>query len=328
MPWKAFIFALLLAGVAVGQSSMQNVAYRPQPRIVIPNVEPAQIIVSTNGTVTANPERNLRYTDFVLCAVDQTGSLTNPVLFQYSTVDTNAQSSAVVFYQRAGTNWPSAMQRRAGSSYTATNWTYTVSTNSLAYYTNWNFVVSATNCPGWVSNSANIAYSKITNASLVLQAGDIIFTNYAPIYTATNALYVYTYGATSNGGSQFQYMRRFNPDGTASTETKGSFVRSGITAEIKTNFWSTSLTTNASYEVTTVNILSIGAASSNEAAAIEVFPVRQPSNRAWMKQTNPDVKWMALLSNSSNFYSTAEGSPVWFNCWVEWVDKIPTNGVF
>jgi len=306
---KAFIMVFVAAQMCSGELAVFNVPYRPQPRILIPHVEAPPILVSTNGTVTANPLRDLRYTDFVLCAVDQTGTKTNPVLFQFSTVDTNQQDSAVVFYQRAGTNWPESMERRAGSSYTVTNWSYTYTTNSYAVYTNWNLVVSETNFPAWIASGGYVYTNIQAPAGLV-----------APVYSNKIFDTEVIYGRAATNGLWH------SDDGMFSASTQ--FIRAGMTAEQKTNFWWSTVTTNSSYEIVTVNILSIGAASSNEAGAIEVFPVRQRSNRSWMRQQNPDVKWMALLSNGSNFYSTADGDPVWFNCWIEWVDRIPTNGVW
>lgn len=333
MTGKAFILAALAAGAALGQSSMQNVTYRPQPRVIIPHVEAPQIIVSEGGEVAANPERGLRYTDFILCAVDQSRSDTNEVLFQFSTLDSQAQSPAVCFYQRTGADWPQSIKRRAGNTYTVTNWTYTPVTTYHGYVTNWQAVISDTNCPdyfydveGTWTNVSSVAVPGVTNYSRFV----------APFYLDTESGTSWLMYCRTNGGTTwaaysyntFQEIKEWLYQPSLYLYST-NFIQPGMVAQgNKTNFWTSTVTTNATYEVFSYTVLSIGATSSNEAAAIEVYPVRQPSNSKWMRPANPDVKWMAMLSNGSNFYSTAAGDPVWFNCWVEWVNKIPTNGVW
>jgi hypothetical protein len=76
-----------------------------------------------------------------------------------------------------------------------------------------------------------------------------------------------------------------------------------------------------------LRLASVVAASSNMAVAIELYPSRLPGSWSWMTQGNPRVKWMCLLSNGIDFYRDAQsGEPMWFNCAVEWVDKIPAEG--
>jgi hypothetical protein len=325
MPWKSVILALLTAGPVFGQSGLFNVAYRPQPRIIIPTVEPSPVIVS-NDTVVVNPHKDLRFTDFYLAAVDQTGTLGNPILFEFSSVSTNEQSGAVVFYQRAGDEWPSNLLRRVGSTITVTNEVLTVTSETFGVFTNWNSVVSSANFPSWIYNNSDNEYCyHISGASKSVRIGSSSYTTlYAPLFEAgsTNSSY-YAYGATSVGGSTYRYIS-YVQIGNAymlSVDTSGAFFRSDIVAPEETNFWYQTDVTNISYEVISANILSVAVASSNEASAIEVFPIRQ--GQKWMKQTNPDVKWMCLLSNGVEWYSTPAGDPVWFNCAVDWVDRIP-----
>jgi len=338
MTGKAFILAALAAGAALGQSSMQNVTYRPQPRVIIPHVEAPQIIVSEGGEVAANPERGLRYTDFILCAVDQSRSDTNEVLFQFSTLDSQAQSPAVCFYQRTGADWPQSIKRRAGNTYTVTNWTYTPVTTYHGYITNWQAVISDTNCPNYFYDVEG-TWTNVQSLSVI--SGPVDSARFAaPFFLLSEAgnngwLYARTNGGTTWAAYTFNTFQEPDLDGLSRWKYQPllyshstNFARAGMVVQQKTNAWTSTVTTNATYEIFSYTVLSIGSTSSNEAAAIEVYPVRQPSNSKWMRPANPDVKWMAMLSNGSNFYSTAAGDPVWFNCWVEWVDKIPTNGVW
>ena len=322
---KAVILALLSACLSFGASAIYNVPYRPQPRILIPTVEPSQTIVSTNGAVIANTNRNLRLCDFYLAAIDQTGSLTNPILFEYSSVSTNEQSAAVVFYQRSGPDYPASLLRRLGATLTVTNEIITVTNQTVGIFTNWNLVVSATNYPAWVyvNGDSVYCYKSTESSKTVWYSSTSNKTLYAPIFTNGNSSFVYAYAATSNGGSQYAYynMAHIGSTTTLLSWVVGDFVRSGVVAPEQTNFWYQQDFTNVSYKVVSANILSVAAASSNEASAIEVFPIRQ--GQKWMKQTNPNVKWMCLLSNGVEWYSTASGDPIWFNCQVDWVDRIP-----
>jgi hypothetical protein len=71
---------------------------------------------------------------------------------------------------------------------------------------------------------------------------------------------------------------------------------------------------------------SIQLVSGNSACAIEVYPSIRAS---WMFQGNPNVKWMCLLSNGIDFYRDPQsGEPMWFNVEVEWVDRVPQEGVW
>jgi hypothetical protein len=312
----AVILVLLVAGRVFGQSGLYNVSYRPQPRVIIPTVEPSAAIVS-NNTVIVNPNKDLRFCDFYLAAVDQTGAHTNPVLFEYSSVSTNQQAAAVVFYQRSGQDYPASLLRRLGATITITNQLATVTNQTVGVFTNWNSVVSATNFPTWVY--VGEYYYHQTNSSLFVTNSEAkaSTTLYAPVFKTSGAHY---YGATGAGGSSYRAVSgTFDQFEIAAL---GDFwLRDSITAPEETNFWYTAAFTNYSSEIVSANVLSVQAASSNEASAVEVFPLRQ--GQKWMKQTNPDVKWMCLLSNGLEWYSTPAGDPIWFNCAVEWVDRIP-----
>lgn len=313
----AVILALMLSGQAFGQSSLFNVPYRPQPRILIPTVEPSQTIVSTNGTVIANTNRALRYCDFYLAAVDQSGAYTNPVLFEFSSVTTNAQSAAVIYYQRSGANWPESLIRRAGTTYCITNWTTNINAIVSGYYSNWN-----SRAIDYDFHPSYIIISNLYMDDFYKWQG----TNYyaANPYYETNATNPYKscfYWTTNN--LTWRFSRGLTITGTLFTAT--TFTNTKVRAPIETNVWTTNYTTNITSEVFSETIMSIRASSSNEASAIEVYPLRQ--GQKWMKPTNPDIKWMCLLSNGLGWYSTPAGDPIWFNCLVEWVDKIPEKGV-
>ena len=301
----------MLSGQAFGQSSLFNVPYRPQPRVLIPTVEPAQTLVSTNGTVIANTNRALRYCDFYLAAVDQSGAYTNPILFEFSSVTTNAQSAAVVFYQRSGANWPASLLRNAGSTYCVTNWTYAVVTNASGSYVAWQGVLSLTNYP------SRVTWKGSNFVAMGSSAGMPRF--YKNQYTAPTGTGSFEY-VYSGSGTVWQIKT-----GASIAYNSPAFTNSIVTSTQETNFWTITYTTNAASEIQSATIMSVSATSSNEASAIEVYPLRQ--GQKWMKPANPDIKWMCLLSNGRGWYSTPAGDPVWFNCLVEWVDKIPTNGV-
>lgn len=312
----AVILVLMLSGQTFGQSSLFNVQYRPQPRILIPTVEPSQTLVSTNGTVIANTNRALRYCDFYLAAVDQTGTYTNPILFEFSSVTTNAQSAAVIFYQRSGANWPASLLRKEGSSYTVTNWITTVTTNPVVgVHTNWNLVISSTNYPTYVTyKGSNFVWNSTYN-------GMPRFFKHPSV--APVGLYGYYYEYTGTG-TAWQIQHSTNVTKIIDYASP-SFTNSTVRSTLQTNYWPLTYTTNVTSEILSETIMSIRSASSNEASAIEVYPIRQ--GQRWMKQTNADIKWMCLLSNGLGWYSTPAGAPIWFNCLVEWVDKIPPQGV-
>ncbi|MEI7850651.1 MAG: hypothetical protein WCH86_02350 [Kiritimatiellales bacterium] len=313
-----FIVALMLSGQTFGQSSLFNVPYRPQPRILIPTVEPSQTLVSTNGTVIANTNRALRYCDFYLAAVDQTGTYTNPILFEFSSVTTNAQSAAVVFFQRSGSNWPSSLLRREGSTYVITNWTTLISTNVTGIYTNWTEVIASNNYPAYVAyKGSNFVYGG-SNANVRSKP-----TFYKNQFTAPAGPFTYYYEYTGTATTWVIY--HYSGTNRVTDYTAAAFTNAVVSAPIQTNYWLTTYLTNTTSEMLSANVLSISQTSTNEASAIEVYPVRQ--GQKWMKQTNPDIKWMCLLSNGKSWYSTPAGDPVWFNCLVEWVDKIPAQGV-
>lgn len=324
------ILALLLSGSVFGQSSLFNVPYRPQPRVLIPTVEPSQTLVSTNGAVIANTNRALRYCDFRLVAVDQTGVYTNPILFDFSSVTTNANSAAVVFFQRSGSNWPASLIRRHGSTYIVTNWAASVVTNVEQRATNWNQFISASNYP---PNGAGILGAiKWNGYEFKIQTpaynGKIQFS--ANPYTQTNGNgYWYRY-ESNNVWAVRQSCRDYTMDLSPINDngpivvSYSTFTNSFVTTTNLAINRVTVISTNLTSEIQSATVMSISQTSINEASAIEVYPIRK--GQQWMKQTNPDIKWMCLLSNGREWYSTAAGNPIWVNCQVEWVDKIPTQG--
>lgn len=316
------ILALMLSGQAFGQSSLFNVPYRPQPRILIPTVEPSPVIVSTNGTIIVNTNRALRYCDFYLAAVDQSGTYTNPILFEFSSVTTNAQGAATVFYQRSGADWPASLLRNAGTTYCRTNWTTTTNRTRVSSHISW---LSA-------ELSFNFHPAYITYQGMrYIHSGENLWGGYGE-YFETNPYMQ----ATNQYTDKYKYYGRATSGGvwrvaTNITLTGGiifssaTFTNASVSAPAETNYWSTNVTTNVTSEVLSETIMSVRAASSNEASAIEVYPMRQ--GQGWMKQTNPNIKWMCLLSNGRGWYTTPAGDPLWFNCLVEWVERIPENGV-
>ena len=67
-------------------------------------------------------------------------------------------------------------------------------------------------------------------------------------------------------------------------------------------------------------------ASGNCAGAIEIYPSIKGKG-GWMKQGNPNIKWICFLSNGIDFYRDPDsGNPMPFDVAVEWVDKIPKAG--
>jgi hypothetical protein len=272
------ILAFLAAGQGFGQSGMYNPVIHQQPRILIPYVEAPAVLVDTNGTVTANPYRNLKYCDFVLKCVDQSGADFGgaPLRYLYSSaggvLHAALDPSPDVFFQRTSDPWPFGVLRQAFAS----------STQS------WNDVISATNYP------PAVVYRNGETSKILYFAG--LYNNLP------------TYQDSLINTTQYDY--RFIP-------SLG---------------WSVDFVFHSTFENESVYAVggvgsSLQLAADNAATAIEVYPSILPGSSSWQKAGNPKVKWMCLLSNGIDFYRDAQsGEPMWFNCVVEWVDKVPQVG--
>ncbi len=301
---KLFPFLALLVFPMFGnaQSGIYNVPYKPQPRILIPHVEARQTIITTGGVVE-NPYRSLKFCDFVLKAVDQSGkyadgsSGNHPVIWCYASSVTNAQTGgATVFFQDASAEWPLFTQRKQYQEFSEVGW----------------FWVETTNSPPSVSDYPPYIDVDFPGGGNTMCGNS--FTGRLNYVEGTNTWGGLHYGSFPFGGNPW-----FN--WTGSTWVFAIGREQGNQGGITNQYISMP---NLRHRYQSVQHESIAAASQNKAGAIEVYPVR----RSWMKQGNPDIKWMCKLSNGIDFYRDAPGAVVWFNCVTEWVQKAPKEGVW
>ena len=366
---RALILSLLAVGVAYGQSGVFNLPYEPQPRIVIPYVEPhfyagmtASVfsVTSTNltpqyghitnvvGGVTSlfsivtgcvyqvstfsvtnsspveNPYSRLKFCDFILKAVDQKSATTgavSPVLYIYSSIeDLNlpiADTNAAVFYQNTSLPWPDRTQRIQLFHTPVTNFWYETVVTNVPGYTDWNLVVSPSNAPSFVSiNGVRVYRSAVYNQ----------FTDDISYNDGENLLLCRSFASFTYAGRPVlpgQWRSYINGGISVVTNFLGTHGTAFITAPLETNSIVTQ--TNSVLHSSVLMAGSILSSSSNSACAVEIYPDRR--GRPWMKKGNPDIKWMVLLSNGIDFYRDAQsGEPVWFDCAVEWVNRIPEEG--
>lgn len=296
-----YILAILVSvcGFASGQSGLYNVPYKPQPRILIPHVEAPLVVVGTNGNITANPYRTLKYCDFVIKAIDQTGADFDgaPLRYVYSSsqflTHPGYDANAKVFFQKSDLPWPEKVLRRS------------------------NFVIGDEANPfdvPAVIYLGQFTFRKATIQDLINWGGFVanLDTNYPVYFSGTPGQAPgHIYGKIIGSGFWGDVYR--NP-GLSNT----------VTLAANPNWGDTNFCASSHYDPLMVS--TVQTASENNAAAIEVYPSTRAS---WMFQGNPNVKWMCLLSNGIDFYRDPQsGEPMWFNVDVEWVDRVPEAGVW
>jgi hypothetical protein len=293
----------------------------------------------TNTSAVDNPYRSLKFCDFVLKCVSQNANLyaftktgaRTPLLYVYSSTDgidqPFADTNAVVFYQNVASPWPERVQRIPAYLTPHTNFVW--ATNWVPGYTDWNAVISPTNYPGYIVRTFFDEVWPIydgpltaTNVNWPYDLGYVTDcdTNW-PIYKGpAPGTYVY-YRSTNGlwGARQRSYFSGTNSSTLFINPAEpGGFDAPHITNSLVSVPYITA--TNVTHGGSLVSV------SSNAACAIEIYPGRT-GLLSWMKQGNPDVKWMCLLSNGIDFYRDPQsGEPMWFNVEVEWVEKIPKQG--
>lgn len=328
---KLFSVVVLVAGLALGQSSMMNPVYNPQPRILIPHVEAPSVLVDTNGTITANPYRNLKYCDFVLKAISQKSDLystyeivnnngdsvikQSPCVYLYASAQqfghSFEDSDVSVFYQDTGSQWPGRVLRIAQISKTTSN-IVSIITNDV--FESWSLHLSATNYP----DSVNIGGIPTPFHSILDGWPQYWRTNYpqARVYVANGNSWV----AGFMGGDGIWRSTTVWAFGNIASK----FLEAVSSPEPKGHVTGFQVTTNWAFSPGGP----LQVISGNRAVAIEVYPSIS-KYLEWMRPGNPDVKWMCLLSNGIDFYRDPQsGEPMWFNVDVEWVDRVPEEGVW
>jgi hypothetical protein len=293
---RAVILSLLAVGLAYGQSGVFNMPFKPFPRVLIPHVEAPAVLVSSNGTITANPYRTLKYCDFVLKAVDQSGADFEgaPLRYIYASADVlshpNFDTNATVFFQDGLASWPSNVMRKTP-------------------------VILNTGNPDpfetiAVRSDLGRYFYKATREDLQLASSLTgINTNFPVFCTASFSINEEgsIYGKNTNGLWGEWYYSEYSTNSIMESYGSSSQFADGA-------YWYAAMRG------------SVQAASDNGGVAIEVYPSRLAGSGTWMKEGNRNIKWMCTLSNGIDFYRDQAGNLIWFNVEVEWVDKIPAAG--
>ncbi len=299
---KLLILSVLFTGAAFGQSGIFNVPYKTQPRILIPHVEPP---IFEGLTSVRNSLASLKYCDFVIKAIDQASTNSDPIVYIFSSSGgvehPNLDTDGTVFYQNVSLPWPDNVKRIENHLYPVTNLVMTA--------VDWNdpevllvMHPASVRLPRYELYGIEAPFNGI---------GPEGFPNYQ-WYSTDGKRQAYYY---SSDGITWE-LQSYDADTGQDNDTFFSFT-SGLYSQPA-----------PVYQPLPVVSLSgsVMESSENNAVAVEFYPSKKPEWVHWMKPGNPNIKWMCVLSNGVDFYRDLSGNPVWFNCDVEWVDVVPVAG--